>query len=111
RARPVLLCRPPFRNRSLHPVCHSRLDDVSLLTLCPADVLRTAFALLTDSLRLVRLMLQCRAQLAAENLFLRKQLACYVEHQARPHRTDWWSGYPTTTVNDDIPHWVLGSRT
>jgi len=33
-------------------------------------------------------MLQCRAQLAAENLFLRKQLACYVERQARPHRTD-----------------------
>jgi putative transposase len=29
-----------------------------------------------------------RAQLAAENLFLRKQLACYLERQVRPRRTD-----------------------
>ena len=33
-------------------------------------------------------MFQSRAQLAAENLFLRKQLACYVERQVRPRRTD-----------------------
>src|SRR5688572_22200226 len=32
-------------------------------------------------------MFQSRAQLAAENLFLRKQLACYVERQVRPRRT------------------------
>jgi putative transposase len=31
---------------------------------------------------------QSRAELAAENLFLRKQLACYLERQVRPHRTD-----------------------
>jgi putative transposase len=29
-----------------------------------------------------------RAQLAAENLFLRKQLACYIERKARPRRAD-----------------------
>jgi len=29
-----------------------------------------------------------RTQLAAENLFLRKQLACYVEREVRPRHTD-----------------------
>jgi putative transposase len=33
-------------------------------------------------------MLRSRTQLAAENLFLRKQLACDVERQVRPRRTD-----------------------
>jgi putative transposase len=33
-------------------------------------------------------MFRSHAQLAAENLFLRKQLACYIEHQVRPRRTD-----------------------
>jgi transposase InsO family protein len=51
-------------------------------------VLRTAFALLADLLRLLRLMFRHHAQLAAENLFLRKQLACYIERQVRPRRTD-----------------------
>jgi putative transposase len=51
-------------------------------------VLQTALALLADLLRLLRLMVRSRTQLAAENLFLRKQLACYVERQVRPHRTD-----------------------
>jgi hypothetical protein len=51
-------------------------------------VLRTPLALLADLLRLLRLMLHSRMQLAAENLFLRKQLACYIERQVRPRRTD-----------------------
>jgi len=33
-------------------------------------------------------MFRSRAQLAAENLFLRKQLACYIERPVRPRRTD-----------------------
>ena len=33
-------------------------------------------------------MFQSRTRLAAENLFLRKQLACYLERNVRPHRTD-----------------------
>jgi putative transposase len=33
-------------------------------------------------------MVRSRTQLAAENLFLRKQLACYIERQVRPRRTD-----------------------
>jgi len=44
-------------------------------------VIRTALALLTDLLRLLRLTFQSRARLAAENLFLRKQLACYIERK------------------------------
>jgi hypothetical protein len=32
-------------------------------------------------------MVRSRAHLAAENLFRRKQLACYVERQARPRRS------------------------
>ena len=51
-------------------------------------MLRTTFALLADLSRLVVLVFRSRAELAAENLFLRKQLACYLERQVRPHRTD-----------------------
>jgi hypothetical protein len=51
-------------------------------------VIRTAFALVSDFLYLLRLVCRSRAHLAAENLFLRKQLACYVEREARPGRTD-----------------------
>jgi hypothetical protein len=48
----------------------------------------TAFALLADLLRLVASVCRPRAQLAAENLFMRKQIACYLERQVRSHRTD-----------------------
>jgi hypothetical protein len=53
-----------------------------------ATLLRTALALLADLSHLPRLMVRSRTQLAAENLFLRKQLACYIERQVRPRRTD-----------------------
>ena len=51
-------------------------------------MLRTALTLLADLLRLLRLMSRSRTQLAAENLFLRKQLASYIERQVQPRRTD-----------------------
>jgi len=51
-------------------------------------VFRTSLALVADLLRALRRMFRSRAQLAAENLFLRKQLACYIERQIRPRRTD-----------------------
>ena len=57
-------------------------------TVSSAHVFRTALALLADLLHLPRLMFRSRTQLAAENLFLRKQLACYIERQVRPRRTD-----------------------
>ena len=53
-----------------------------------SGVIKTALALLCDLLRFARLMCQSRTRLAAENLFLRKQLACYLERQVRRRRTD-----------------------
>lgn len=49
---------------------------------------RTSLALAADLLRLLRLMFRSRTRLAAENLFLRRQLARYIERQIRPRRTD-----------------------
>lgn len=48
--------------------------------------IRTITCVLGDILRLASSMVRPRAQLAAENLFLRKQLALYVERQVRPRR-------------------------
>ena len=52
------------------------------------DLLLTIFRILLDSLRLIGASLQPRCRLAAENLFLRKQLAMYLERQAKPHRAN-----------------------
>ena len=49
--------------------------------------------LLFDVFTLARLAVTSRAQLAAENLFLRKQLALYQERRVKPKRPD-----PTTRV-------------
>ena len=46
----------------------------------------TVFKLVVDVLQFVRLGLRSHARLAAENLFLRKQLALYLEREARPRR-------------------------
>ena len=51
-------------------------------------MIRTAFLLLTDLLRLLLSTCRSRAQLAAENLFLRNQLAYYLERQIRPNGVD-----------------------
>ena len=44
------------------------------------------FDLLLDALKFIRLSLQPRCTLAAENLFLRKQLALYLERKVQPRR-------------------------
>jgi putative transposase len=51
-------------------------------------LLLTTFDLLLDALRLIRLSLQPNWALAAENLFLRKQLALYLERKVRPRRAN-----------------------
>src|SRR5215831_7581570 len=51
-----------------------------------SNMLRTASDLLLYALRFARSILQPRAALAAENLFLRKQLALYLERQVKPQR-------------------------
>jgi putative transposase len=52
------------------------------------SLLRTASRLLEDLLVLLRLALTSRTHLAAENLFLRKQLALYQERRTKPRRPD-----------------------
>ena len=47
---------------------------------------RTFYPLTLDIIRLLRSSLQSRSALAAENLFLRKQLGLYRERQVRPRR-------------------------
>ncbi len=47
---------------------------------------RALAALTVDLVRLLRISLRPRAALAAENLFLRKQLALYRERQVKPRR-------------------------
>jgi hypothetical protein len=42
----------------------------------------------TDGLRLVTVAARVRTRLAAENLFLRKQPALYIERQVKPRRAD-----------------------
>jgi putative transposase len=49
---------------------------------------RTSVLLLVDALRFVWLGLRSRSHLAAENLFLRKQLALYQERRVKPRRAD-----------------------
>jgi putative transposase len=55
---------------------------------------RTVLHVAADLLRLVSLVLQSRTRLAAENVFLRKQLALYVERQVKPRRADVRLGSP-----------------
>ena len=47
---------------------------------------RTSYHLALDLIRLLRSSLQSKSALAAENLFLRKQLSLYQERQVRPRR-------------------------
>jgi transposase InsO family protein len=49
---------------------------------------RTILRLVGDLVRLVAGAVRSRAQLSAENLFLRKQLALYMERQVKPRRAD-----------------------
>ena len=49
---------------------------------------RTVLRVACDGLRFLSTLSRSRAQLAAENLFLRKQLALYMERQVKPRRAD-----------------------
>jgi putative transposase len=61
----------------------------SMLKQSPSSIVwRTATRLLADALRFVSLGLRSPSQLAAENLFLRKQLALYQERRVKPRRAD-----------------------
>ena len=52
------------------------------------NLLRTIPAVARDLVSLMSSAMRSRAQLAAENLFLRKQLALYLERRVKPRRAD-----------------------
>jgi putative transposase len=58
------------------------------MSTCRSSLLCFARQLLADLIVMVRLVLTSRAQLAADNLFLRKQLALYQERRSKPRRAD-----------------------
>ena len=54
----------------------------------PSVMLRIVVTLLGDLLQWLALGMRSHTRLAAENLFLRKQLAFYVERRVKPRRLD-----------------------
>jgi hypothetical protein len=80
-----------FDNRALGLVSLPRpVINERILARCRAPspfLASTSHRLLSDVLTLIRLALR-RARLAAENLFLRKQLALYHERGVKPGRPD-----------------------
>ena len=58
------------------------------MTKAAQHLLRTILAVTRDLASLARSVMRSRAHLAAENLFLRKQLALYQERRAKPRRAD-----------------------
>lgn len=63
-------------------------DPATMAQSGPRAAVRTILRLACDVLRWLSTVGRSRAQLAAENLFLRKHLALYVERQVKPRRAD-----------------------
>ena len=64
-----------------------RSDRIHQVMLGPVRTLfRTIVHVARDLVALISLAMRSRAQLAAENLFLRKQLALYLERRVKPRR-------------------------
>jgi hypothetical protein len=66
---------------------------------------RTILRLGDDFLQLVSGAVRSRAQLSAENLFLRKQLALYMERRAKPRRAD-----DATRITLVVLSWLIDWR-
>jgi hypothetical protein len=63
-----------------------RLEGCELSS--PTVIVPTVFELVVDVLQFARLGLRSHARFTAENLFLRKQLALYLEREAKPRRAN-----------------------
>ena len=63
-------------------------DPATMAQSRSCTAVRTVLRVASDVLRLLLTVRRSHAQLAAENLFLRKQLALYVERQVKPRRAD-----------------------
>src|SRR6266702_1313688 len=79
--RPILL----RRSRLCECIAY---DPATMAQSRSGAALRTVLRIACDLLRLVSAAGRSHAHLAAENLFLRKQLALYVERQVKPRRAD-----------------------
>jgi len=64
------------------------VSDRPVMAKAAQHLLRTILAVAGDLASLARSAMRSRAQLAAENLFLRKQLGLYQERRAKPRRAD-----------------------
>jgi len=64
------------------------MELFSLIVRLVAELAKLARALVADGMRFIALLARSRTALAAENLFLRKQLAFYQERKIRPRRFD-----------------------
>jgi hypothetical protein len=64
------------------------MELFSLITNLVAEPAKLGRTLFTDGIRFMALLARSRTALAAENLFLRKQLAFYQERKIRPRRFD-----------------------
>jgi hypothetical protein len=72
--------------------------------------IRTILVITHDVASLTSSVMRSHVQLAAENLFLRKQLAFYQERQAKPRRADdaTWSSLPASRASSSgIIYWSL----
>ena len=64
------------------------MELFSLIISLTAELAKLARALVADAMRFIALLARSRSALAAENLFLRKQLAFYQERKFKPRRFD-----------------------
>jgi hypothetical protein len=64
------------------------MELFSLIVSLVAELAKLARVLLADGMRFLALLARSRTALAAENLFLRKQLAFYQERKIQPRRFD-----------------------
>ncbi len=69
-------------------------------------MVRTVIEIVVDVLQFVGLGLRSHARLAAENLFLRKQLALYLEREAKPRR----ASNATRLTSSGSPGSSIGAR-
>ncbi len=68
---------------------YAELMELCSLTISlTAELAKLARTLVADAMRFMTLIARSRTALAAENLFLRKQLAFYQERKIRPRRFD-----------------------
>jgi len=64
------------------------MELISLIINLAAELAKLARTLVADGMRFIALLARSRTTLAAENLFLRKQLAFYQERKIKPRRFD-----------------------